>query len=108
MLARWLLTLLGCSVVPAALGQEEFARSANEAGGHIVLLAESGPCRDDSLRGYTARPGGRPQWGCWVMLNGRVVMLYDDGDVRSYDPKQFWVSETWGRALRKKEHGQYF
>lgn len=75
---------------PAAAQSEWLARVANEAGGEIVLLASRGKCPEGFLRMFSAEPGGKIEWGCYLLSSTHVHAVYDSGPERAY-PQSGWT-----------------
>jgi hypothetical protein len=90
---------------PATAQSEWFARAANEAGGEIVLLASRGKCPEMFLRMFSAEPGGKIEWGCYLLSSTHVHAVYDSGPERAY-PQSGWtinpVYQTQQRRAPKK------
>ena len=79
-----LLSLLALSSTAHAQ-TEWIARSRNDAGGEIVLLANRASCPAGSLRMFAAASGGSVIWGCFRISSTHVHVVYDNGLTRAYD-----------------------
>ena len=78
---------------------EAMAESRNEAGGKIVLTNERGSCAAGQQLMYAYAGGGALQTGCWMPMDGRILVRYSTGDVRLYDPTGFTLTEAGQRFV---------
>lgn len=73
---------------------ERWLESTNDAGGKIILLQTN--C-DNSGNGkliLASAPAGQTIRGCWYYFAEMVQVVYTDGTIYTYDPKNFIVKES--------------
>lgn len=91
--------LLSCSIVQA----EEVGRMPNKGGGYIVLVSEK--CNDTSMMAYTFVSSGSVVVGCWSVLNREILVRWNDGDTKIYNPDGLVLSDWFKQFMAKGRIG---
>jgi hypothetical protein len=87
--------------------------ATGENGSAIVLTNRDDGCAkkqgSDRFRsGYFITHTGKMVFGCWTVMDDRIAMLYDDGDVRMYNANIFeLVGEPDKKEQPAKSKKQY-
>lgn len=83
--------LLACGAANAA----EYWSAPTKEGGEIVLTqSRTEKCGDYLLSMYIVTADQRVAYGCWVLMDGRIHVRYDDGDRMAYDLKHWTKKGT--------------
>jgi len=61
----------------------------NRGGGSIALTNVPCKSKEKSWVAYSYLKSGESFLGCWVMESERVFIIWNDGDLRSYDANYF-------------------
>lgn len=70
--------------------QVDHLEARNEGGGKIVLtLRHSDTCTGNLLVAYASHPQTSTLFGCWMISDDLVHIIYSDGEVRTYEPAVF-------------------
>lgn len=82
-----LVLLLAYSSVRA----EPYLSAANEGGGEIILTTYTVASCDGLKAMYSMLPSGVVYHGCWVYINEKIHVKYEDGERRVYPIDNFVV-----------------
>lgn len=79
--------LVLCLWVGLAWGADWVAKARTTKGGDIVLLVSG--CKnapsDKWLRMYVTTTGGSVYWGCYMLTELHIMVVFDDGHSMAYD-----------------------
>lgn len=73
----------------------------NESGGQIIITDDK--CPDGKgLRALATSPKGDFIEGCWGFLDGKVVVIYSDNDIKIYSDSKWTLTKYGETVLGKK------
>lgn len=82
--------LIGASFIAAA----DTWVTPSKSGGEIVLTDRTCTKHKDFLQGYNVAPGGSTIWFCWLVVDERIMAVYEDGTTYTYNPNNFQKRST--------------
>lgn len=79
-----------------ALADDWVGVARNTGGGKIVFMTVKGGCKDGNVV-YSTQPNKGTLWGCWVAMDLHVLVLWSDGDARTYEYSAITANPNWNR-----------
>lgn len=77
------------------------AFTQNESGGKIQILDEKCNGVDKGNLAIATSPKGDFIQGCWGVIDGAIVIIYQDGDIKIYKDTK-WTVTPYGEAFLGK------
>ena len=65
------------------------ATMANNAGGKVAITDTSGSCPENQFMALTYSQSGDTSTGCWIYLDGLVMVKWEGKTVRTYEADSF-------------------
>lgn len=89
-----LVTTVLLATVLTAQAKEIWVSKTQEGGEIVLTFDRTAACGEALWWMYIIGRNNQLYTGCWGALNGKVMVRFDDGDRRAYDPDGFVKREV--------------
>jgi hypothetical protein len=84
-----------------------FAYGDTTEGGRINLTDVTGKCENGSLVMFEAASDGRVAWGCWMLIDDYISILYTNGTQRMFKATSFKEQKHGTNPGSQSKSGSY-